>query len=50
MFQNQVWQLGKPHEVSTQTDFLLALEHSAAEQLTTSDTEQSNAQIQELQR
>ncbi|XP_026797399.1 myotonin-protein kinase isoform X1 [Pangasianodon hypophthalmus] len=47
---NQVWQLREHHEVSTQTDFPLALEHSTVESSTTSDTEQSNAQIQELQR
>ncbi|KAF4081940.1 hypothetical protein AMELA_G00146090 [Ameiurus melas] len=47
---NQVWQLREPHEMSTQTDFPLALEHSTVEPSTTSDTEQSNTQIQELQR
>ncbi|MCI4388330.1 hypothetical protein PGIGA_G00084450 [Pangasianodon gigas] len=47
---NQVWQLREHHEVSTQTDFPLALEHSTVESSTTSDTEQSSAQIQELQR
>ncbi|MCJ8742572.1 hypothetical protein PDJAM_G00083570 [Pangasius djambal] len=47
---NQVWQLREHHEMSTQTDFPLALEHSTVESSTTSDTEQSNAQIQELQR
>ncbi|XP_017345434.1 myotonin-protein kinase isoform X2 [Ictalurus punctatus] len=47
---NQLWQLREPHEMSTQTDFPLAFEHSTVEPSTTSDTEQSNAQIQELQR
>ncbi|XP_060765476.1 myotonin-protein kinase isoform X2 [Neoarius graeffei] len=47
---NQVWQLREHHEISTQTDFPLALEHSTVEPSTTSDTEQSGAQIQELQR
>ncbi|XP_060752210.1 myotonin-protein kinase isoform X2 [Tachysurus vachellii] len=47
---NQVWQLREPHEVSTQTDFSLALEHSTVEPSTTPDTEQNNTQLQELQR
>ncbi|KAG7322298.1 hypothetical protein KOW79_013644 [Hemibagrus wyckioides] len=47
---NHVWQLREPHEMSTQTDFPLALEHSTVEPSTTSDTEQNNTQIQELQR
>ncbi|KAF5904873.1 myotonin-protein kinase isoform X1 [Clarias magur] len=47
---NQVWQLREAHEVSTQTDFPLALEHTIVEPPTTPDTEQSNSQIQELQR
>ncbi|KAM9456271.1 myotonin-protein kinase isoform 2-T2 [Clarias gariepinus] len=47
---NQVWQLREAQEVSTQTDFPLALEHSIVEPPTTPDTEQTNAQIQELQR
>ncbi|XP_027005724.2 myotonin-protein kinase isoform X2 [Tachysurus fulvidraco] len=47
---NQVWQVREPHEVSTQTDFPLALEHSTVEPSTTPDTEQNNTQLQELQR